>query len=316
GLPGEEMAELRLYVDGRALAEPGLWDQASGRHYAPADAFLSALDGDFWAGEKEGMHPRRVRLRRSTYLWVEDFCREQGIAVYGEDDTLWCTSAAGDWAPPAGCRVPVLMYHGVGDDLWTTEELFVSPGAMEQQLRFLLDQGYAPLWFSDLKHADRYEKPVILTFDDSFSDLYTELFPLLRQYGVKATVFVIQGTLGWGHTLTPEQVREMADSGLVSIQCHTQYHGYLDEMDPEEQERELTWSKVGLLKLTNRQPYAIAYPSGRQDDTTLAICRKEYRFGVKMSGPVYHTGDDPLRIHRIYVARSTTIGEFAALLKG
>lgn len=315
---GDALEELRVYVDGRELEVPGLWDEAGQRHYALAADFLSALDEDFWAGEKPNLAYRGRSLRGGEYLCVEDFCRAQGIAVYWEKDggKLWCTSAAGDWAVPEGYRVPVLMYHGVGDDLWTTADLFVRPREMERQLRYLLEQGYSPLWFEDLKHVDRYEKPVILTFDDSFSDLYTELFPLLRQYGVKATVFTIEGTLGWEHTLTPEQVREMADSGLVSIQCHTRFHGYLDEMDYEEQERELTWSKVGLLKLTNRQPYAVAYPSGRQDDTTLDICRGEYRFGVKMSGPRYVTGADPLRIYRIYVSRGTTIEEFAALVSG
>ena len=104
----------------------------------------------------------------------------------------------------------------------------------------------------------------------------------------------------------------MQASGLVSIQCHTQYHPDLDTLSAELQEEELCWSKVELLKLTNREPYVIAYPRGRQNEDTLTICRKDYRFGVKMGGPAYVTGDDPLLIYRIGIYRSTSLQQFEA----
>ena len=34
----------------------------------------------------------------------------------------------------AGVRVPVLMYHAVGDDCWGEESLFVKPEKLEKQL--------------------------------------------------------------------------------------------------------------------------------------------------------------------------------------
>ncbi|MBR5093890.1 MAG: polysaccharide deacetylase family protein [Oscillospiraceae bacterium] len=322
--------ELRIVVDGAELAGPcwsvpgdgepgkanaGAADRAAPRHYAPADQFLAALDGDFWAGEKEALDLDPFLFPGQDLVCVEDACAALGISLYRapDDGQLWCSSAAGDWAVPEGVRVPVLMYHGVGDDLRPGEELVVRTEDLEAQLRLLLDRGYTPIWFSDLKHADQIRKPVLLTFDDGYRDNYTELFPLLRRYGVKATIFVVPGYLENEHCLGPDEIREMLASGLVSIQCHTWYHLDLDTLSYEEQIEQLCWSKVMLLELTDREPYVIAYPRGRQNDDTLAICRGDYRFGVKMGGAPYVTGDDPLLIHRISIPRSMRLDEFAAL---
>ena len=51
-------------------------------------------------------------------------------------------------------NVPVLMYHAVSDNMWGIDELFVSPASMEEQLRYLVDNGYEPIWFSDLAELD------------------------------------------------------------------------------------------------------------------------------------------------------------------
>ena len=78
-----------------------------------------------------------------------------------------------------GRQVPVLMYHAVGDDCLGEEHLFVRPAELEQQLQYLSENGYETIFFEDLAHLERYEKPVILTFDDGYDDNYTLLLPLL-----------------------------------------------------------------------------------------------------------------------------------------
>ena len=84
-----------------------------------------------------------------------------------------------------GRQVPVLMYHAVGDDCWGEEHLFDRPAELEQQLQYLSENGYETIFFEDLAHLERYEKPVILTFDDGYDDNYTLLLPLLQKYHMK-----------------------------------------------------------------------------------------------------------------------------------
>src|SRR5690606_251852 len=80
-------------------------------------------------------------------------------------------------------------------------------------------------------------RPVLLTFDDGFASMYTKVFPLLKQFGYPAVAAIVtkwvdappdarirlsaklevprNTFLNW------DQVKEMADSGLVEIASHT-----------------------------------------------------------------------------------------------
>ena len=238
-----------------------------------------------------------------TLLWDEE-----GQTVY-----LACQPRAQDVG--AGRQVPVLMYHEVGDDPWGIRELFVSPGSLRQQLEYLRDNGYEPIFFSDLTHLEDYDKPVLLTFDDGYSGNYTELLPLLQEFQMKATVFVITGMLEWPNYLTAAQVKELSDSGLVDIQSHTVTHPELTDLSREDQERELRQSRLDLARITGKLPYVLSYPTGLHNDTTLELCREYYAFGVQMNGRTWTTGGSYYEIPRLYVSRDTSLGSYSGMLR-
>ncbi len=223
------------------------------------------------------------------------------------------TTAARDFEIPADYKVPILMYHAVSDDIWSPyPDLFVSPASMEEQLKYLQDNGYTTIFFSDLEYIDQIEKPVLLTFDDGYLDNYAELFPLLKKYNAKATVFVVTKSLDT-HPLymTWEQAREMADSGLVDIQSHTYSHPDLNQLTYEEQQFELQQSKLDILRNLGRESYVFCYPSGRYSHGTMAIMEGLYHFGIRMDGGDYYTQHDPLQVNRWFVHRRLDLGVFA-----
>lgn len=214
-----------------------------------------------------------------------------------------------------GYRVPVLMYHAVSDsNVWGIPELFVSPVTLEQQIQAMLEAGYTAITFEDLDRIDEIEKPVMLTFDDGYDDNYTELFPLLQKYQVKATVFMIVNDIGKNHKLTEEQIKEMSDSGLVSIQSHTLSHGYLDEMYESQLHREHRDSMIALARITGKQPFVMCYPTGRSSGSTREITAQYYEYGLCMGGPCWVTGDAPYRIYRYYISRYTSVDSFLSYL--
>ena len=192
-----------------------------------------------------------------------------------------------------GYRVPVLMYHAVSDYVWGIPELFVSPSKLEQQIQALVEGGYTAITFEDLDHIADIEKPVMLTFDDGYDDNYTELFPLLKQYNVKATVFVIVDDLGKNHKLTKAQVKEMSDSGLVSIQSHTMSHNYLDWMYEQQLRHEHYDSMIELARITGKQPFVMCYPTGKNSYYSRSITAEYYEYGLCMTGPCWVTGEAP-----------------------
>ena len=239
-----------------------------------------------------------------------------GYPMWTDEDSgiTYISPAARAFEIPENVKIPVLMYHAVSDDMWGINELFVSPSSMEEQLAYLVENGYDAIWFEDLAHIEDYDKPVILTFDDGYDDNYIELLPLLQKYNVKATVFVIGNAVGMTHKMTEAQVREMADSGLVSIQSHGYTHDDMDAMNEETLEYELGETKKVITRLTGRIPYVLCYPTGKYSDLTLEVAQRHYLFGIKMVGGLYNTSDDPFLVSRFYVSRYTDISTFASYL--
>lgn len=312
-----------LYVRFQEFAE------ALGAELSEEDGILSFTWQDAAVGCKPGNPALYIRgeavalrtpvktYRNECYVPVEPLCGLLHIGMFYDEEYahLYCTVAAGDWQIPEGYKVPVFMYHGVTDYTWGSAELFVSPSVLEEQLRYLVENGYDPIWFEDLREVEKYDKPVILTFDDGYQDNYTDLFPLLQKYNVKATIFVITGWLGGEKYLTPEQVTEMSQSGLVSIQSHTWSHKDMDTLPAEAQREQMSQSKLAILRLTGKEPAVLCYPRGLASHVTLELLPEYYSFGVKMNGSVYYTGDDPRVVTRYYVTRGTSVESFANMLK-
>lgn len=297
-------------VDGMGLSGSVVSD---GVTYVSAAEFFGALDLEYsadggalnfvWRKAEMSVGGDGMQLltyRGETYVPVNELCGEMGISLLVDDeyDHLYCTPAAGDWILPEGYSVPVLMYHYVTDDvapLGTQKALAVSPETM-----------------------DEYDKPVILTFDDGHEDNYSELFPLLKKYNVKATFFVVTDYMNYvtDVCMSREQVAELAQSGLVSIQSHTVTHPRLDMSTAESQEEEMRQSKLDLTRVTGKEPFVLSYPYGKCSIDTRPLMGEYYRFGVKMSGRVYVTGDDPVLVYRYYVPRGLGVEAFAQMASG
>ena len=251
------------------------------------------------------------------YVNLQTMCEENGLALLSDPEAeTYIIVQEQPWEIPEGYDVPVLMYHGVSDDMWGMTELFVKPAMMEAQIQYLLENGYTPIWFEDLPNVDKIEKPVILTYDDGYMDNYLELYPILQKYQVKATIFVVTGAIDYNpRSVTSAQIKEMSDSGLVSIQSHTVTHPLLAGLSPEQQEYELTQSKLTLASITGKEPSVICYPSGSYDVTTLELAERHYSMGIDMNGNLYRTGNDPYQVQRFYIRRQDGLGTFAAYIQ-
>lgn len=311
----EEGTELILAEAEAYLAALGL-DEAGTAHYTDKQRIDLSKDGlSLRVGEKTYEQTYGGKLYLPVYEFAEDFGYPAWVDdVYGG---IYITTGARVFEMTQSVNVPVLMYHAVSDNCWGSSDLFVSPKNMEAQLKYLVENDYDPIWFEDLAHIEDYDKPVILTFDDGYDDNYTELFPLLQKYNVKATIFVIaKDTVGIAHKLTEEQIRELSDSGLVSIQSHGYSHGFMDSMTAEELEFELTESKKIISRITGKTPYVLCYPSGKFNNQTMEIGAKHYNFGLKMVGGMYNTSDAPFLVSRYYMARNTDIYTFASYIDG
>src|SRR5258708_2761985 len=136
--------------------------------------------------------------------------------------------------------VPILMYHHIrinpmpASPLWAS--LNVDPNLLDSELNYLHTNDFHIITLGDLiKIMNGQEKlpknPVILTFDDGYEDFYTNAFPLLQKYKMKATEFVITQVETAPAYLSWDQIVALDKSGLVEIAAHTQHHPFLTDLN-------------------------------------------------------------------------------------
>ena len=323
------------YVDGHALADGFCRkdDIAYVRLSQLAEALGSALERDgesfsfAWRKSRVELQADRLSARYLDRDWqmeaVPLLCRggedllvpakglcdaaQIGFLADEETNSLYCTPATGDWELPEGYTVPMLMYHMVSDSGSDEANLIVLPSSLEEQFIWLQDHGYTPIWFEDLWHVEDFEKPVILIFDDGYYNMYDYVLPLAETYGVKVEIAIITETAEHGGLhLTEEQILEMAQSPVISFQSHSVTHANLAETwavpDPEWELRE---SALWMTRTLKKAPVTFVYPTGGSTPEVQELLPRYYRFGVKMVGKPWVTGEDPTEIYRFFVERLT-----------
>ena len=203
--------------------------------------------------------------------------------------------------------LPILMYHYVEVPSATTtlKGLYLDPAIFNDQLETLKKNNYETLFVSELALALRQEKnlgrkTLVLTFDDGYEDFYTQVWPLLRKYNYKATLYVIINRLGTKGYLTRDQVKEMAASGVVEIASHTFNHPDLRRLKNKDANFEIQASKTILEQISGQPVLSLAYPYGyyKTDFFTIASS-SNYLAAVSVVPGVKQGGDNIWLLRRL-----------------
>ncbi len=158
----------------------------------------------------------------------------------------------------------MLNYHQVAD---TNNPLAVHVSDFDTQMKFLADSGCITITPDELYAGINGEielppKPVLITFDDGYIDNYTNAFPILKKYKLRATIFVIPAfTSVYPGYMTWEQLKEMESKG-IAIESHTLNHTKLEELPDDEIRNELLNSKNLLEEQLGHPIEFLAYPTG------------------------------------------------------
>lgn len=104
---------------------------------------------------------------------------------------------------------------------------WISPRRLEQTFAALAKRGFISLFPEEIVFPRLPAKPVLLAFMGGYQSFYTEVFPLLQKYNLKACVFLTQEYAGtfnawqnpykeaWQNLLTEKQIKELSKSGRV-----------------------------------------------------------------------------------------------------
>jgi peptidoglycan/xylan/chitin deacetylase (PgdA/CDA1 family) len=233
-------------------------------------------------------------------------------------------------------RVPALLYHHFTDQGAVSEVnqdkyhpvYFCYDTAFEQQMSYLRSAGYTAISLDDfIDFQDGKKglppKPIIITFDDGFMSNYLYAFPILRKYGMTATIFVtvdpnspnFKKYADVDLPLTAEQLKEMSAYG-ISIESHSMSHRYLSELTPEMIRWELQESKSCLEKTLQKSVRFIAIPSGAYDRTVKQLVKEtEYSAAFCMLKGSNNKTTDRFALRRLVIGRDYTLEDFERTLR-
>ncbi|SUY47972.1 polysaccharide deacetylase family protein [Clostridium putrefaciens] len=210
--------------------------------------------------------------------------------------------------------VPILYYHSVEKS--EDNELRISPKKFRGQLKYLKDNNYVSLTLQELQSYITQNKPipknsVVITFDDGYKDNYDNAYPILKEFGYTATIFVISGLIDKDpNYLNSDHIKEMSKNG-VEIGSHSINHDNLLEISKEDKIETITKSKQDLEKLIEKPVISIAYPFGKFNDDIVNITKDAgYTLGFTIDKGWGNGKEDPLKLSRVYISAFITDESF------
>lgn len=219
------------------------------------------------------------------------------------------------WPADTIITTKVLMYHHVGplpeNPDATRTGLTVSVEKFENQIKFLLDNGYTFITLSGMNekilNSEPMEKNVVLTFDDGYKDNFEYAWPIMKKYSVKGTFFIITSFLGRDDTMTEANIIELAKNGN-EIGSHTKTHPSLERLSGEKTNIELLGSKEFLEKLIGQSVLSLCYPAGKYNELTIETAKNTgYKMAVTTKSGKPFSTNAPFEIPRYRMAESANI---------
>lgn len=209
----------------------------------------------------------------------------------------------------ATVKIPIIMYHYVeyvkdANDI-IRKKLNINPYLFEGHIRSLEETRYKTYFVRDIpdildgkiKYSTR---SAVLTFDDGYEDFYSVVFPLLKKYQMKATMYIVYDFIGRKGFMNEEEIKEIMASGLVELGAHTLDHLYLKFLPENTQRKQIIESKKKLEELFGIQVKTFAYPYGAFSEETVNLVKEAgYTVAVSVIPGMQQSTDNILYLSRV-----------------
>ncbi len=216
-------------------------------------------------------------------------------------------------------NLPIIVYHIVrphyqGDSA-AVRALALTPEAFDAEMNYLGTAGYHVVQFSDLENYFENgialpQNPVIISFDDGWSDQFTYAFPILEKYHYAATFFVFTNAIGRHGFLSWDNLQTLVSDGMT-IGSHSESHPYLTHItDPKILWNEISDSKQVLQDHLGITVNEFAYPFGMYNASIIALVQKA---GYRSARGDFYSGEQ--NISRLYTLSAMNAPTTTALFE-
>jgi peptidoglycan/xylan/chitin deacetylase (PgdA/CDA1 family) len=221
--------------------------------------------------------------------------------------------------------VPILMYHRINVVTAATpaasRPLSVHPEDFARQMRWLKRHGYRTITQRELFEAlfcgrPLGKRPIMLTFDDGYRDVFFQASPVLQRLRMKGTAYVVTGRISGSDIsfLTWNLLRALERRG-IEIASHTVAHRDLTSLSDGELLEDLRSSRRVLERRLGHAVPWLAYPFGSFDARVEGMARRAgYVLATTTQHGAVHSARRPLALPRLRVLDSTGVRGLAAML--
>jgi peptidoglycan/xylan/chitin deacetylase (PgdA/CDA1 family) len=210
-------------------------------------------------------------------------------------------------------RFPILTYHSIDK---SGSVISTAPETFRWQMKFLSENGYKVVSLNELinlLNAEKtpFMKTVALTFDDGFHNFFTEAFPILEEFGFRATVFLVTDFCGknndWAGNpidfppsklLSWEEIKELHDYG-IEFGNHTRTHPDLTKIPDTQAESEVVESKAKIENMLGSQVTTFAYPFGKFNSSIKQTVEKNHKAACSTNLGRIQSGSDYFSLQRV-----------------
>lgn len=221
-------------------------------------------------------------------------------------------------------RLPILMYHYIRRPPSMRSDLLgyrlsVTPEDFQAQMDWLYYNHYHPVTFDQVRayfagRAPLPSRPLVITLDDGYADLYTAAFPILQAHGFTAVAYIVSGFVDQQRYVTRNQVLQMDRAG-IEIASHTVDHANMANASFFSATFQLVQSKHWLESLVGHTVVDFAYPSGRYNYQTIQLLNQYgYNTAVIEDGSSMHSLADRYTWGRVRVGGGESLQEFIGSL--
>ncbi len=188
------------------------------------------------------------------------------------------TASAADLEKARKVEVPILMYHHVTTEKSDGTYMYVSPAAFAQQMQRLHDEGYTAVTLKQVLDSWEYgsplpEKPVVVTFDDGYSSVFTEAAPVLQQYDWPGVINVTTWSIDAPYAMTRGQMMKLVARGW-EVGCHSTSHRDMTTLSDADLEDEIVLARHRIEFKLKTEIETYCYPGGAFNDKVIAAIKE------------------------------------------
>lgn len=213
----------------------------------------------------------------------------------------------------------ILCYHSVGQPLWGIND--VSPDQFRRHIELALEAGYRFVPASEIVRTGGGPRDLAVTFDDGLKTVLTNAAPILAEYCIPWSLFVVSDwaegqhlwdddvLLGWG------EIERLMAAG-AEVGSHSVTHPNFAWLSSDEAADQLACSRLTIERRLGIAPATFAIPLGQSANWTAANTAAAHAAGYSTIYAQAEETRPPGTVARTFVTRWDTDRVFRGALGG